>query len=212
MKTVGTILHEARIAKGYSLANVEDVTKIRATFLEAIEMDDFHRLPSLTIARGFVQNYADFLGLDARTILAFFRRQMHEEQRTTFVPTGIAKPLNQTVLQLTPGRFLTLLVGGLVVLFLFYLGFAYRALRLPPHLEVESPARGLVTSEKRIEVIGKTDPDATVTVNGVGVLVRSDGRFFDHISLEPGVNSITIVATSRFGKTITVTRDVGYQP
>ncbi|MCJ7826477.1 hypothetical protein MUP56_02585, partial [Patescibacteria group bacterium] len=56
---------------------------------------------------------------------------------------------------------------------------------------------------------GKTSSDATVTVNGVSVLVRSDGNFFDQVSLDPGVNTITITATSRFGKSTTIVRKVG---
>ena len=54
--------------------------------------------------------------------------------------------------------------------------------------------------------------DATVTINELSVLVRSDGNFFDQVMLEPGVNKITVTATSRFGKVSTITRDVGYQP
>jgi len=59
--------------------------------------------------------------------------------------------------------------------------------------------------------VGQTDPDATVTVNGRSVLVRSDGTFFEQVAIETGVNTITIVATSRLGKATTIVRQVGYQ-
>jgi len=41
------------------------------------------------------------------------------------------------------------------------------------------------------------------------VLVRGDGRFFDQVVCDPGVNKFTITATSRLGKSTTVIREVG---
>jgi cytoskeletal protein RodZ len=212
MKTVGTLLREARESKRYSLVQVEEATKIRAKFLTAMEADDFRRLPSPSIVRGFVHNYAEFLGLNSQTVLAFLRRQMAEVPKSSLLPKGMAEPINRSMFQLTPAKFLMFLVGGLIGVFLIYLGLQYRQIRQPPDLSLELPKDQLVISEKRVEVIGRTDPDATVMVNSVSVLVRSDGRFFDTVTLDPGVNTITIVATSRFGKTTTLTREIGYQP
>ena len=113
---------------------------------------------------------------------------------------------------MTPGRFLALLVAVLVVIFIGYLMLQYRTIQLPPTVSLESPKENLISPERRIEVLGTTDPDATVTINELSVLVRSDGNFFDQVMLEPGVNKITVTATSRFGKVSTITRDVGYQP
>lgn len=210
MKTVGSILKEARVSQGYSLSEVEEATKIRQKFLVAIESDDYSRLPSVSYAKGFVKNYSEYLGLNSRTVLAFFRRQTVDPARSSLLPKSADVPIRGSWFQLTPGRFVGLLVAFFVCLFLVYLGFQYRALYQAPTLEIESPASsGLVVSERRIEVLGKTDPDATVTINGTSVLVRSDGKFFDQVNLETGVNKITITATSRFGKTTTVVREVG---
>lgn len=212
MKTVGSLLRETRLQKGYTLEQVEATTKIRVKFLTAIEADDVNRLPTPPITRGFVHNYAEFLGLDSRVVLAILRRQTREVPKASLLPKGMAEPLNRSVFQLTPGRFLAMLLTVLVVIFLFYFGIQYRQIREPPPLLVDSPKDQLITSERRVDVIGKTDADATVTINGVSVLVRSDGRFFDTMALDGGVNKITISATSRFGKTTTLVREVGYQP
>ncbi|MEK7119144.1 MAG: helix-turn-helix domain-containing protein [Patescibacteria group bacterium] len=211
MKTAGAILREARLAKKISLETVEQSTKIRLKFLQAIEADDFSKLPSLGYAKGFVKNYSEYLGLDSNTVLAFFRRETQDVTRASLLPKGLADPLNKPLFHLTPGRFLAMLIAALGVLFFVYFGFQYRRLYQSPPLTIEKPANESVTTEKRIDVLGRTDSDATVTVNGVSVLVRSDGRFFDQITLGPGVNTITIVATSRFGKATTVTRNVGLQ-
>lgn len=209
MKTVGSILQEARIVKKISLEQAETATKIRMKFLQAIESDDYTDLPSVSYAKGFVRNYAEYLGLDSVMVLAFFRRQTAEVSKSSLLPKKDV--LAPSRFQLTPGRFLAAILIALVLIFLGYLGFQYRKLNLPPGLSVDSPSNQVVVHERRVDILGKTDPDATVTVNGINVLVRGDGKFFDQIQLDSGVNKITIVATSRFGKTTTVVREVGLQ-
>ena len=209
MKTVGKMLRDSRVARGYTVGDIEQGTKIRVKFLEAIEADDFTKLPSLSYAKGFVKNYSDFLGLDSGRTLAFFRRQTNETPKSSLLPKGMEGSLNRSLWQLTPGRFVALIIIGLVSLFLLYLGFQYRALQQPPALVIDSPANHAVVGDSRLEILGKTNPDATVTINGVSVLVRGDGRFFDQVALDPGVNKFTVVATSRLGKSTTVVRDIG---
>lgn len=211
MKTVGSILREAREAKHLTFAQVEIATKIRAKFLAGIESDDYSSLPSQAYAKGFVKNYAEFLGIPATTILAFFRRQTQEITKSSILPKGVAQSLNRAWFQLTPGKFLIFLFVGLVVAFLIYLGLQYGQLQNPPRLSVEEPKEKALITAKKVEVLGATDPDATVTVNGISVLVRGDGKFFDQVTLEPGTNTITIIATSRYGKAATVIRTVTNQ-
>lgn len=211
MKTVGSILKEAREAKRLTVEEVEVATKIRAKFLEAIEADDYTILPSQAYAKGFVKNYGEYLGIPSGTILAFFRRQTKEITKSSILPKGVARTLNRTWLQLTPGKFLIFLFVGLVVSFLVYLGLQYRQLQDPPRLSIEAPVSNATVTVKKVEVLGATDPDSTVTVNGISVLVRSDGKFFDQLTLEPGINTITVVSTSRYGKTTTVTMPITFQ-
>ncbi len=209
MKTVGSILKEARSAKGVTLTQAEEATKIRLKFLTAIESDDYSGLPSLSYAKGFVKNYSEYLDLDSGMVLAFFRRQTAEVSRSSLLPKEDA--IAQSRIHLTPGRFLAVILIALALIFLGYLGLQYRKLNQPASLTIESPVNQLVTNERRVDVLGKTDPDATVTVNGINVVVRSDGKFFDQVPLDPGVNKITVIATSRFGKTTTIIREVGLQ-
>lgn len=211
MKTVGSILKESRLAKKISLDQAEKSTKIRIKFLEAIERDDYSPLPSLSYAKGFVKNYSEYLGLDSNIILAFFRRQTTDVTGTSLLPARDAAVLNKSLVRLTPGRFLAIILGVLVLIFLGYLGLQYRKINIPPHLTVDTPKNQLVSHERRTDILGTTDSDATVTVNGVSILVRSDGKFFDQVTLDPGVNKISITATSRFGKSTTIVREVGLQ-
>lgn len=68
--SVGTTLREARVRLGLSVAEVSDRIKFAPRQIEALEADDFARLPELAFVRGFVRSYARLLQLDPATILA----------------------------------------------------------------------------------------------------------------------------------------------
>jgi len=70
MGEVGQWLRETREGKGISLAEVEEVTRIRQKFLAALEADDYAALPGEVYVRGFLRNYATFLGLNPDEVLA----------------------------------------------------------------------------------------------------------------------------------------------
>ncbi len=211
MKTLGEMLKEKRTAKGLSLEQVETETKIRKKFLVDIESDNYNNLPSQAYTKGFIKNYSEYLGLNSRTMMAFFRRQTEEASRSSILPKGVTEPINKPRYVLTPSRFISFLFFGLLIMFLIYFGVQYRKLQIPPTVTLESPKDHSVTTSKRVDVTGTTDSDATVSINGIGVLVRSDGKFFDQVALFPGQNTITIVVTSRYGKSTTITREVTAQ-
>lgn len=212
MNTVGSMLREKRHAKGLTLSDIEKATKIRLRFLEAIERDDFTSLPSPSYTKGFVRNYAQYLGITAEKIMAFYRRQTSENTKSTIVPKGVANPINAPFFTLTPGKFLAMLAGGLFVLFFVYMGNQYLRLQQPPHISIDQPQEGAIVAEKKITVEGSTDADATISINGVSSIVRDDGRFYEQISLDAGANTLTIIATSRFGKSITHLLHVEFVP
>lgn len=76
---LGHILREARETKGFTLREVQDQTRISSRFLEALEIGDFDRLPTPTHVRGFLRNYARFLGLDPEPLLE--RYEFSQTQR-----------------------------------------------------------------------------------------------------------------------------------
>ncbi len=209
MKTVGQMLRDAREEKKLTLEDIERGTKIRLKFLSAIESDEFAIMPSQSYVKGFVKNYSEYVGLNSKTVLAFFRRQTVDAPKSHLLPKGMEAPLNRSPFQLTPGKFIFIIVTLLVTVFLLYLFVQYQTLQKPPTLLIDSPVNQEVFSDTRVDVLGKTDPDATVTINGVSVLVRPDGKFFDQIRVEPGINTLTIMASSRLGKTTTQVVKIG---
>ena len=63
--SVGEQLKEERTARGLTLEQAAQATKIRKHYLEALERDDRTTLPSAVQGKGFLRLYAGYLGLDA---------------------------------------------------------------------------------------------------------------------------------------------------
>jgi cytoskeletal protein RodZ len=72
MGELGALLRETREQKGLSLADAEEVTRIREQYLRALEEEDFSALPGAIFARGFLRNYATYLGLDPQKVVAMY--------------------------------------------------------------------------------------------------------------------------------------------
>lgn len=62
--SVGVLLSNERIKRGISIQQAADYLKLSRSQIEALEADDFERLPGATFVRGFVRNYAKYLELD----------------------------------------------------------------------------------------------------------------------------------------------------
>ncbi len=71
----GAKMKRAREARGISLRQVADITKIAVSALEALERDDISRLPGGIFSRAFVRAYAIEIGLDPEeTVRGFLAR------------------------------------------------------------------------------------------------------------------------------------------
>jgi cytoskeleton protein RodZ len=69
MDEIGHLLREARENKGLSLEDVQDATRINSRYLAALEAGQYDKLPTAVHVRGFLRNYARFLGLDPQPLL-----------------------------------------------------------------------------------------------------------------------------------------------
>ena len=80
---IGASLRKARQELGVTLDDVEDETKIRKRYLNALEREDYADLPSEVYARGFLKTYANYLGLDGEALSLELknRREAAQEHR-----------------------------------------------------------------------------------------------------------------------------------
>ena len=72
-KDIGSVLRQARDAQGVSLEDVSALLKIREDHLQALENNDFDRLPGHVYAIGFIRTYATHLGLNAGELISLFK-------------------------------------------------------------------------------------------------------------------------------------------
>ena len=66
MFEIGNSLREARLRQQLDFAELEQQTKIRSKYLQALEDEHFDVLPAPTYVKGFLRNYADALGLEGQ--------------------------------------------------------------------------------------------------------------------------------------------------
>jgi transcriptional regulator with XRE-family HTH domain len=77
MQNIGERLEEARKSKGISIREAAEATKVRGDYLHKFESNQFDlNLPDIYL-RGFLRNYATYLGLSAEKIIADFRSLGH---------------------------------------------------------------------------------------------------------------------------------------
>jgi cytoskeletal protein RodZ len=203
-RTVGQILKDRREARDLSLKTVETDTRIRGKYLIAIEASDYAALPHDVYTRGFIQSYADYLGLKGRDLAARYVKERgdqapqltHKQARINREPI-----LSPRVLTLASAVTVAILVLG-------YLFWQFSALTAPPRLTVANPDKDQVLYGSLITVNGQVGGGADVFVNDSPILSDADGNFTDAIALQDGVNAIRVTAKNRLGKTATVTRNI----
>ena len=83
--------------------------------------------------------------------------------------------------------------------------------RTAPRITIISPVTGIQSETNTIEIVGTTEPDATITINGMQAIVNAiTGDFTQEFVLQEGDNSFTVVATDKAGNTSNVVVTVEY--
>ncbi|HEY8241341.1 MAG TPA: helix-turn-helix domain-containing protein, partial [Kiritimatiellia bacterium] len=72
MESIGQRFKTARERKRVSLSQAAAKTRIKVQVLEAMEQDDFSKIPAPTYARGFIRMYSEFLGLESGPLVQEF--------------------------------------------------------------------------------------------------------------------------------------------
>jgi len=82
--TIGEKLQEARRRKGKTLKEIENILRIRASYLEALEKDDFEKIPGFAYAKAFLKSYATYLGLNAEDLVRELEKVYRKEPPPSF--------------------------------------------------------------------------------------------------------------------------------
>jgi len=170
----------AREARGIDLLRAERETKIRRTYLAALERGDYAALPGAVYVRGFLRNYATYLGLDPEEAVA----QWHRDAPAGLPEPAIVMPQALTAprkgLVLSSGLVVAAVVTLVVLAILAYIGFQLIRFSEPPPLSVVDPP----TAVTEVAETATTYTLRGVTVAGGLVTIEAPGR--DPLNLTAG--------------------------
>jgi hypothetical protein len=205
--TVGQILQARREQLGRSLNDVELATKIRGKFLVFLEASDYHHLANNIYTHGFVRTYATYLGLDAAKLVQEYIKERGGPAKVTH-SNPAKRSLEARKIVLTPKLLLVAVALGLVAVIGAYLAYQFSFLAAAPRLELVQPQNDQVIYGSLVDVAGTAGGGAEVFVNNSPILTDGNGRFSDKLALQEGVNTVTVTARNRLGKTTTVVRNI----
>jgi cytoskeletal protein RodZ len=78
--TLGEKLQQAREARGVTISEVAEQTRISRLYLECIENNDYRTLPGGIFNKGFVKSYARYVGVDEQEALQDYNSLIIEQQ------------------------------------------------------------------------------------------------------------------------------------
>lgn len=127
MVGIGETLRAERRRQGRTLADAAAETRVRESYLAAIEEDDFAVLGGDVYARGFIRLYGRYLDLDADALVEAYRQQHDAGQAVTVIPAAamddILPPSDGPRIPLSPPALAAVgLVALLVVMFFVFRG------------------------------------------------------------------------------------------
>ncbi|MFS9271790.1 cytoskeleton protein RodZ [Streptococcus sp. Marseille-Q3533] len=153
-KTIGEVLRLARISQGLSLEELQRKTDIQLDLLEALETDNFDKLPNLFYTRSFLRKYAWAVELDENIILdAYDSGNMitYEEVDVDEIELSGRRRSNRKKQSFLP-LFYFLLFSLSIIAFVFY--YVWNYIQTQP----------INTSEASYSVVTTTTSDSTTEV------------------------------------------------
>lgn len=202
IETLGELLVFARRQQRLELDQAAQVLQISPFYLEALEAGEYGKLPSLIYSRNFVKQYGAWLNLNVAPLVELFEQEwaLFEKLQTTLPNVPTRQGVKKSDLWKVP-RLLRWVGASLVICSVFsYLGLELYQLRQPPMLVLEYPAEEQMVNKQLVEVKGQTEPEAAILINNQPILSDAEGRFNEHVALQPGVNIIEIQASKKYSR------------
>ena len=123
--TIGEQLRLAREERGIPLREISDQTRISVRYLEAIEANDYKRLPGGIFNRSFVRAYARYIGYDEKQAIEGYTRYLRDQGDTSDDVT--TTPFHSKVYTDTPATrspFLTVFLAVIILAVLTLIALA----------------------------------------------------------------------------------------
>lgn len=204
---LGELLQKKRQEAGFSLHQLSRRTLIAERYLEAIECEEWNRLPGEVYIKNFLKRYAFEVGLDPIRVENSYKRFGGWENNLSVKSLQKTLPLSSTHFMILPKYIRNFFIGCVLCILFGYLGWQAKMYFTPPELNIYTPVDNLITSEPNVLLQGSTDPEIEVKVNDVLISVN-EGNFEEELDLQPGLNILKVTATKKHGPTNEVYRRV----
>jgi cytoskeleton protein RodZ len=156
---VGSVLSAARQRQGLSVADVARQLKLGVRQIEALEADDYERLPRITFVRGFIRNYAKLLQIDAEPLLKPTEHLLPTAQIPEAEP-GVAEIPTASGKKNTWRSYAVFV--SFAALGVMFLGFEWYREQAAPHTK---PVPAVVKPPKSKPPVASTTPRPATSVN-----------------------------------------------
>ena len=146
---IGSALRAAREFRGLNLQDVADATRIRLSYIEALEDLRLDELPSRPFTIGYVKSYANLLGLDGDAAVARFKLDVPDDSEPLRAPVGVRHERD-------PRLGLILALGVLIIVAIVLWNVAQRAIAkdAPPAQVAQQQATAAVNTPSGAAISG----------------------------------------------------------
>lgn len=201
----GEKLRQERLFKNLKIETVAKKLGIRADYLTALEEGRYDSLPAGLYGKNFLRKYAKFLKLDPRGFLS----DQQEKIYNNFSDNPFSQPIiKKSRFLIFPKIIRNTLISLAVLICFLYLIFYFKKISMAPELSVTQPPRNMVINEASLTVVGQSEKEAEIRINGELVLNNNDGAFSQTINLKRGLNNIVIKAKKKYSQEQIITRQI----
>lgn len=187
MLTIGEIILRERERRNLTLEEIEKKTKIRKKNLAAIENNNWKKFPSKTYIVGIIKSYGKFLNLDEEKLIAVFRRQYEKKEEIKF-----KEKISKTYFTPQTKKLLKISIFFILLFFTLYFTYQLKIYFSPPKVSILSPKGTVFKKEEKIELIGKTEKESIIYINGERIYQDKNNNFETTIPLLNRKNQVII--------------------
>jgi len=207
--SLGELLQEQRKGKNIDLDKAAKDVKIDIKYLQALENGDYGKLPMGIYGKSFLREYCSYLRLNYRDLIKIYDEENDLSETVEKDNEVFSHKRAKIRYFLSLPKIARNIILVLIVLIgFFYLGLKFKDIVAPPKILIDFPPENYITSESKIDIIGKTEIGARIFINDEEILGNETGDFIKNIDLKQGVNIIKIKANKRYGRDIEVVRQV----
>ncbi|MFC1640914.1 helix-turn-helix domain-containing protein, partial [Patescibacteria group bacterium] len=191
-QSLGEILREARLERGFRIDEMAEKTMIQDRCIENLEKSRYDDLPAKVYVEGYLRRIATMLQLDPDRVVKLYRKEIgiQENLSSTHTPEKKRRDTRKkTKLIISPAIIRNIAIVAAILAGIGYLWYQVSSLSEPPELHLIQPTGDQEIASDELTVLGTVDETAELRINGQSVFVNETGEFKETLSLQEGANT-----------------------